>query len=55
MISNKKVTPDDNTLILATSFHEVVSIISNGKYVGRLFTNFLVPVPVKVFLIIDRK
>ena len=43
----------DHTLIFLSSLHEVVSIVSCGKNVGRFFSNLLVFVAIDVSLIVD--
>ena len=51
--SGSALSADDATLVLLSSFHEVVCIVSDGKDVRRSFADLLVLVTVDVFLIID--
>ena len=45
--------PDDDTLVLLPSLHEVVGIVRNGKDVWRLLPNLLVSVLVDVLQVVD--
>lgn len=43
------VLPDDDTLVLAKSFHMTVTIIADGKNVRRQFSNFSVFIQLDLF------
>ena len=47
--------PDNDTLVLLPSFHEVVGIVRNGKNVGWLLSYLLVTVLLDVGSIVDRE